>query len=478
MLGRRCAADGGDGSGTTTEGALVHAAASSAHRTEDVPLAVDATSRYLVDQFGDPWLGVGDIAWSLVGQLTVEDIAGYLDDRADKGVNLVLLSVPEPYYADDDPRNAYGDPPFVVDPFQSPLNDAYWDVVDFAVEYAAALGITLLICPIYIGWGGDGWQEQLEAATNDQMAEYGELVAKRYGQAPNIMWLLGHDKEALSADLKARGSALVQALRANTGDLVTAASNRQRDVNGTNTFGIGSEEWASSGVEFDFDTQYDYSGWIAENLQRMWELSPPRPFTFLDGQYEQQQPSPPLPVGDVLLREQMWASFCNGATAQIWGNNPIWGLGSQRLYTPYSGTWQDNLGSDGSLHLAKFAEITSAIGEGWATTKQDSDAAFVTTPGSGSDRIAARFDDDLGILYHPNFAAGSIVVDLGKFATNWSTVTITRYDPTSGEAVIVGEYPTEGGTVIDAPPVNAYGDNDWLFVVSGAVGQQHGTTTP
>lgn len=432
--------------------------------TNRFPVAVDSSSRYLIDQSGDPWLGVGDTAWSLIAQLNNTEIASYLDNRAAKGVNYVLISAPEPFYADKAPGNTDNVQPFTGTPFQSALNDTYWKRVDYAIDYAASRGITFIICPMYTGYSGDGWEQQLLAATNAQMTTYGNNLASRYGTKQNIMWVMGHDKQSLSNTLKARGKALADALQANTPHLVTAASNRSRD-NGT--FGIGSEEWAGSGVSLDLDTQYDYSGAPGKNAAVMWSLSPAKPFVFFEGIYEQEQPGP-LPIGDGLLREELWGPFVNGATAVLFGNNPIWGLGTVRLYTNYSGTWQQNMDYPGSQYLAKFAEITKTFGKKWGATSQDATSTFVTNQGSGATKVSARFSKDFGIVYHPFFSSGTLNLDLTEFGTNWTTVTIKRYDPASGAATTVGTYNTTGTQSLSAPSANSKNDRDWVYVVEGA----------
>ncbi len=130
-------------------------------------------------------------------------------------------------------------------------------------------------------------------------------------------------------------------------------------------------------MRLDFDTQYDYSGAPGRNAATMWARDPPQPFVFLEGVCEQEIPGP-LPIGDALLRKQLWGPFVNGATGVFFGSNPVWGLGTTRLYTPYEGTWEQNLDRPGSLFLARFAELTARIGVAWGATVQDTDLTFVT----------------------------------------------------------------------------------------------------
>jgi hypothetical protein len=47
-----------------------------------LPTTVDPTSRYLRDQSGKPGFGIGDTAWPLIGQLSIEALDEYFEDPA------------------------------------------------------------------------------------------------------------------------------------------------------------------------------------------------------------------------------------------------------------------------------------------------------------------------------------------------------------------------------------------------------------
>lgn len=430
------------------------------------PTSRSANDRYMLDQFGNPWLAVGDTAWSMVGQLNNADITTYLTNRAAKGVNLIVFSAPEPWYAVNAPNNIDGVAPFTGTPFQSTLNNTYWNRVDHTISTAATLGITCLICPFYLGYSGgpDGWDSEIAAASNANMTTYAGYLHTRYGTATNVMWLIGHDRVP-DATQVARADAWIAAMRGSNSQLIIPGGWHPRDIGGTDTFGFGSEDWtAATFADWDFDTQYDYSEHIAENARTMWANSPTTPFLYFEGKYEQEQS---IGIGHVLLREQMWAAFCNGAFGVIFGNNPIWHFESGKELYSFTGTWETNMDDEGSDDLAAFGTIVASIGSWWLTSS-DTTSTFVTTQGTGTSRVAARFDGDRGLVYHPAFTAGTITLDLTEFATNWSTMLVTRYDPRSGATTAVGTYATSGTQNLSAPAANSAGDNDWLYVVTGS----------
>ena len=78
------------------------------------PLRVSADQRHLEDQAGRPFMVVGDTAWSLVAQLSADDIERYLDDRARRGFNAVIVNLIEHKFASRAPANRHGVMPVPV----------------------------------------------------------------------------------------------------------------------------------------------------------------------------------------------------------------------------------------------------------------------------------------------------------------------------------------------------------------------------
>ncbi len=160
------------------------------------PLRVSADHRHLEDQAGRPFMVVGDTAWSLVAQLSADDIERYLDDRARRGFNAVIVNLIEHKFASRAPANRHGDAalPVARRTFKRP-NPAVFDFAHRAIAHAARRGVSVWLCPAYLGWGGgdEGFFREINAAGPDALRSYGEFVGKRFSDLPNLVWMPGGD---------------------------------------------------------------------------------------------------------------------------------------------------------------------------------------------------------------------------------------------------------------------------------------------
>jgi hypothetical protein len=407
---------------------------------------VSADRRSFVDQRGEPWFGVGDTAWSLFGQLSRADVDRYLDDRAGRGFNLVLASVLENHYSDDPPNNAEGNPPFVGDIFRSEPNEAYWEWVDYVVEAAQARGITLLLVPAYLGFDGadDGLAEEVADASEDEMASYGRFLGDRYGQFPNIAWLLGHDQMP-SPEIRAKQEAMASQLPAD--DLL--------GVGGESSQVLGIPQWSPSTLDLDFETVYSYRERPVGDVTMAWAQEPTRPVMFLEGRYEQEGEAG---LGAQLLRLQQYGAFGGGASASLFGNNPMWHFESVALYD-FEGTWQENLASLGSQDAALFGSIVRSLD--WSRMVPDHAGRLVAV-GAGEEReqAAVRFSATEGFVYLPSPRPTEL--DLAAIGGP-GDVAVRRVDPRSGAVTELGSH--SGRFVLPDPGINAAGDGDWVYLL-------------
>jgi hypothetical protein len=92
----------------------LEAAWTTARTTPAFPLKLSADRRYLIDQHDQPFLVIGDSPWSLIVEPTPAQVDLYLDDRAAKGFNLLLVNLLEHKFSTQPPKLRDGTPPFAI----------------------------------------------------------------------------------------------------------------------------------------------------------------------------------------------------------------------------------------------------------------------------------------------------------------------------------------------------------------------------
>jgi Protein of unknown function (DUF4038) len=156
----------------------------------EFPLRISLDHRRLEDHKSRPFLVVGDTAWSLIAQLNDEDVTRYLDDRAGRGFNAIIVSLIEHKFATYAPANLAGVQPFLAPGDFTHPNPAYFDRAHRVIEQARARGIAVWLCPAYLGWdGGDeGFFKEIKAAGQTALHGYGRFVGDRFKDLSSGCW--------------------------------------------------------------------------------------------------------------------------------------------------------------------------------------------------------------------------------------------------------------------------------------------------
>ena len=110
-------------------------------------LKVSDNNRFLVNEDNSPFFWLGDTGWELFHRLNKSDTEHYLRNRAGKGFNVIQCVLPG-LMGLDVPNQDRGLLFDDLDP--SKLNEKYLKHVDWVIDKANELGITLAILPI---WG-------------------------------------------------------------------------------------------------------------------------------------------------------------------------------------------------------------------------------------------------------------------------------------------------------------------------------------
>jgi hypothetical protein len=404
------------------------------------PLAASADGLSVVDQDGRPFFINGDSAWSLIAQVPKDDAELYLENRRQKGFNLVLVSLIEHRYATNAPSTIDGIPPFLTPGDFTTPNEAYFAHADWVIDKAAEKGIVVLLDPLYLGWecAADGWCGEVARSAPGAMQGWGRYVGQRYRNRPNIIWLIGGDTDPVVNQVDDEVREFVAGLREHdTTHLVTAHNHCEDSAR---------EPWPNE-AWLTLDNVYTYYDSYLETAQS-YGRTPPLPLFLLETAYENWYTTL------LFLRAQAYWAVLSGATSgHIFGNCETWGFGAGYC----TGSWKAQLDSAGSSQLSRVGRLFTSR----AFQELVPDTAHVVLTGGyqSGDTLATTArtrDGSTVIAYVPSRRA--VTIDMAK--VSGSAADAWWFDPRSGQATFVGAFPTSGARAFTPPDAN-----DWVLVI-------------
>jgi hypothetical protein len=427
------------------------------------PLKLSANSRFLVDQNDQPVFWSGDTAWSLIAQGTTADVDFYLNNRQQKGFNVILVNLLEHQFATNAPRNIYGQAPFTGTPFTTP-NEAYFAHADYVVAAAAQRGIAVLLAPLYLGYncGSEGWCAEVRAASSSDLQSWGQYVGNRYRGFDNIVWVIGGDVDPIKAGVSSKVTAFVTGLQqADNRHLITAHNNP-----GT----VAVSPWTGAG----WLTVNNTDGPLASAYQlgrTAYNNAPTKPYFHIEGYYENEHG-----ITRQQLRAQAYWSVLSGGFGYLFGNCPVWHLGSTLGWCGNLTDWRsqlDHAASQDNVHVQNLFRPRA-----WQLLVPDWNHTVLTagygTWGALDYAAAARASNgSLIVAYLPS--ARTVTVDMSRLA---GTLSASWYDPTNGALSTIAGSPFSniGSRQFSPPGSNSAGAVDWILVLE--TGSPAATPTP
>jgi uncharacterized protein DUF4038/collagenase-like protein with putative collagen-binding domain len=402
------------------------------------PLTKLPGARYLVDQQGNPFLIHGDAPWELIAQISTEDATTYLDDRAARGVNSILVTLVEKFYSSHPPNDFYGNHPFTTANDMSTPNPTYFARADQVIQAAAARGIQVFLFPAYLGWAcntGTGWYEVMASNGTAKLTAYGQFLGQHYASFDNIVWVMGGDCDPPN---KALVEAIANGIRQfDTRHLMTTHGQETDSLD----FWAG-ESW------LDFDSVYNntlFAGnMIRDRVLGEYNRTSWLPVFLIESQYEGDNGTTPQS-----LRQQAYEAILNGGMGQFFGNASLWCFNSGQCL---GNNWQANLNTTGAEDQQRLKAFFAP--RHWEKLVPDAAHAFITS--GPSDRSAELASDGTwGAAYLPS--GGNVTIALSVFA---QTVTAKWFSPSSGTFTPLGTFPPTGSLTFSPPS-----SGDWILVV-------------
>ncbi|HEX4159243.1 MAG TPA: DUF4038 domain-containing protein [Rhizomicrobium sp.] len=425
-------------------------AAGAGAATVAFPLKASADNRYLVDQDNVPFLMVGDSPQAMIGNLSKQDAAFFISDRANYGINALWVNLLcDAYTACNADGTTYdGIAPFTTAGDLSTPNPKYFDRAADMIQLAAASGMVVLLDPAETG----GWLGVLEANGVKKSREYGRFLGRRFGKLTNIIWLSGNDFQSWQNPYD---NAVVGAVAQGIKD-AEAESIHTIELNYYVSASLDDRKWRTIG---GVDAVYTYRPTYAKELSE-YKRTQFKPTFLVEANYEFEQNGGTDGGSTQNLRRQEYWTALSGTTGQLYGSHYSWTL---------NGDWKDNLDTIGIQELSWMKGLIAPLD--WYDLVPDRDHQ-VLTQGYGhfskTDHIpddtyataAATPDGKLALAYLPDIR--KVTIDMAKFA---GAVTAQWFDPTNDTFQTISGSPFQNtGTQNFTPPGNnVAGDADWVL---------------
>ncbi|MFL6304110.1 MAG: DUF4038 domain-containing protein [Candidatus Sulfotelmatobacter sp.] len=426
-------------------------------------LALSPDKKYLVNQTtGQPFFITGEAAWSLLVQLNNADALAYLQDRANKGYNAIIVNLIEHEYGDTECSagrgNNAGDCPFTGAPFATP-NEAYFAHADYVIQEAERLGITVFLYPTYSGYecNAEGWCADIQAASVTTMSHWGTYVANRYKSFSNIFWIIGGDIDPGSYGIKDKLNTVAVAIRAADPNHLMSAHGRPAEA--------ALDIWTGF-PWLDTNTEYIESTITAPMAFTQYQRRDFLPFYLTEDYYEGEYSTTAKQ-----LRTESYTAVLSGAyLGAFFGNNPIWCFQEKHaaiLTCDAKPSWQSQLNSLGSISHSWFGKLFRSR-EHWKLVPDIKHTVVTAGYGSGADlTTTARTSDGQSILsFIPNGNDTVLTVNMAKITDVGGKARVWWFNPATGAVVDGGKLPNRGMHRFTAP-----GAQDWVLVLDSAAAQ-------
>jgi len=416
------------------------------------PLKASADNRYLVDQNNVPFLMVGDSPQAMVGNLSEDDAAYFIANRAQYGINALWVNLLCDSYTacNADGTTFDGIAPFTTPGDLATPNPDYFNRAADMIDIAAASGMVVLLDPIETG----GWLSVLQANGVKKARAYGRFLGRRFKGHSNIIWMSGNDFQSWQ----------------NPSDdaLVSAVAKGIEDADTNHIHTIELSYYVSASLDdrtwrpiVGLDAVYTYRPTYAKELDE-YKRANFKPTFLVEANYEFEHNGGTDGGTTQNLRRQEYWTALSGTTGQLYGSAYSWRLQND---------WKDNLDTIGILELSWVKQLFAT--RNWFDLVPDRKHQVLTRgygqfseddpiPDDTYATAAATPDGTLAMAYLPDIR--KVTIDMAKFS---GPVTAQWFDPTNDTfAVIDGSpFPNIGKQRFTPAGSNSAGDEDWVLLL-------------
>lgn len=440
------------------------------------PLKVSEDHRSLEHTDGTPFLWLGDTAWELFHRLSREEVKFYLEKRRSQGFTVIQAVALAEFGGLTRPTPAGHLPLIENDParpdVKDGLDDDYWDDVDFVVETAAQKGLYVAILPT---WGDKVtkiWGQGPEIFTPENAETYGLFLGKRYGNRPNIIWILGGDRPCERERDYAVWRAMARGIKA-------GESSSENGIAHLMTYHPSGE--SSSSKFFHNDDWLNFNmfqsghrvkdGANYKMIARDYDREPTKPVLDGEPRYEDHpvrgDQTKTQWFDDFDIRQAAYWAIFSDAFGHTYGCHNIWMMydgTKERQCADARTPWKQAVDLPGAwqmLTLRRFIQNEKLLEEGHIPFQE---LLVGDNPdGTGYVTVCCTKKRDKAFVYVPT--GRRVVLDVSKLKSASTERRFTLFNPRTGETVEEVRTAKEGGFYTVTLPGNEERGNDWVIVI-------------
>ncbi|KGE14976.1 glycoside hydrolase family 140 protein [Sphingobacterium deserti] len=433
-------------------------------------LKVSENGRYLTTGDGDPFFWLGDTGWLLFNKLNRDEAETYLEDRKNKGFNviqaMVLHTVPS--------VNVYGDSSIVNKDIARPLvtdgnnpDNAdeydYWDHIDYIIDKAAEKGLYMALVPV---WGSPVKDGKVSV---EQAKVYARFLAERWKEKKNIIWLNGGDIKG--SDSIAVWQEIGKTIKSIDPDHLMTFHPRGRTASSD---WFHDESWLDFNMvqsghrRYDQDTSKNEDKHYGEDNWKFmvadWKRTPIKPTIDGEPSYEG------IPQGLHDIKEPRWTaadvrrygywSVFSGGFGYTYGQNSVMQMHSQSDTSTAYGSkelWTEALQAPGATQMKYIKDLMLSRGDYFERVP---DQSIVADNGEKYNQLLATRTNKYAFIY--NYNGREMKINMGKIAGD--KVEAAWFNPRNGETKKIGEFDNKGVQSFQ-PEGETKDGNDWVLIL-------------
>ncbi len=433
-------------------------------------LKVSENKRFLMDENGDPFFWLGDTGWLLFSKLSREEAGIYLENRAEKGFNVIQAMVlhelkVKNYYGDSALVNRDASQPKVTpgSSFENEEEYDFWDHMDYVIKLAEEKGIYIALVPV---WGSNVKSGKV---SREQADIYSNWLSKRYAENRNIIWLNGGD--VMGSDSTATWNIIGNNIRKNAPKHLITFHPFGRTIS---SWWFHNEPWLdfnsfqSGHRRYDQDdTELAYGPDNWKYVRDSYQLSPVKPTFDTEPSYEGipqglHDPSEPFWNDADLRRYAYWSVFAGGF-GFTYGHSAVMQMNKPGNPSPSYGVreyWNKAIDAPGAGQMQYLKKLI--LSKPFFERIPDQSIIAGENGEKYNYQVATRGENYV-LVYTYNGREMNIQMGIisGEMAeASW-------YNPRNGESTIIGKIENSGIKNFD-PPGEVDDGNDWVLVLDSA----------